>query len=113
MSELPPTGQGGSNLYRPAGKNHGQGFRENPRISSFFEVMYIIAAGMAKTVSVATARSTLSQLIDEVDAGELVTITRHGRPIVDLVPTGTPPPARPRKEFDLEAWLIGELEGLK
>ena len=38
-------------------------------------------------VSVAEARNRLTQLIQDVEKGERVTICRHGKPIVDLVPT--------------------------
>ena len=36
--------------------------------------------------SVAEAKNQLSQLIDRVLAGEEVTITRHGHPVVELKP---------------------------
>jgi len=36
--------------------------------------------------SVAKAKDNLSKLIDETLAGEAVTITRHGRPVVELRP---------------------------
>ena len=44
-------------------------------------------------VSVAEARSRLPGLIRAVEAGEQVTITRHGRPVAQLAP----PPAGARK----------------
>ena len=40
-------------------------------------------------VSVAEAKNKLSQLIQFVERGESVTICRHGRPVVDLVPAGS------------------------
>jgi antitoxin (DNA-binding transcriptional repressor) of toxin-antitoxin stability system len=40
-------------------------------------------------VSVAQAKNTLPQLIKAVEAGESVTICRHGTPIVDIVRTTT------------------------
>ena len=36
--------------------------------------------------SIAQAKDCLSRLVDEVLAGEDVTITRHGKPVVDLLP---------------------------
>ena len=36
--------------------------------------------------SIAKAKDNLSKLIDEALAGEAVTITRHGRPVVELRP---------------------------
>ena len=36
------------------------------------------------TVSVAQAKARLSALLDKVEAGEQVVITRHGRPVANL-----------------------------
>ena len=41
--------------------------------------------------SVAQAKDQLSRLIDEALAGEVVTITRHGKPVVSLTPSAPPP----------------------
>ncbi|HMJ62496.1 MAG TPA: type II toxin-antitoxin system prevent-host-death family antitoxin [Bryobacteraceae bacterium] len=38
-------------------------------------------------ISIAEAKAKLTQLIHAVEKGEKVTISRHGRPVVDLVPT--------------------------
>ncbi len=40
------------------------------------------------TVSVVEAKDRLSALISAAEAGETVTITRHGRPVAELRPTG-------------------------
>ncbi|HEY5606838.1 MAG TPA: type II toxin-antitoxin system prevent-host-death family antitoxin [Alphaproteobacteria bacterium] len=42
------------------------------------------------TVSVAQAKARLSALLDKVEAGEQVVITRHGRPVANLSPTTQP-----------------------
>ncbi len=34
------------------------------------------------------AKTHLAQLLDQVERGETVTITRHGRPVARLVPVG-------------------------
>ena len=47
-------------------------------------------------VSVAEARNKLTQLIQTVEKGERVTICRHGKPIVDLVPTNAEERQAPR-----------------
>ncbi|MDQ3779529.1 MAG: type II toxin-antitoxin system prevent-host-death family antitoxin [Chloroflexota bacterium] len=39
-----------------------------------------------KTVGAYEAKTHLSQLLDEVAAGESITITRHGVPVARLVP---------------------------
>lgn len=48
-------------------------------------------------VSVAEAKNRLTQLIQSVERGERVTICRHGKPVVDLVPTQTG--TRPAPKF--------------
>ena len=44
-------------------------------------------------ISIAEAKNRLSQLIRAAEGGESVVITRHGRPVVQLMPA----PARRRK----------------
>jgi prevent-host-death family protein len=55
---------------------------------------------MLMEVNVYAAKTHLSRLIDKVNAGEEVVITRHGRPVARLVPAQ---PAKPRR--------LGLLEG--
>lgn len=50
------------------------------------------------TVSLAQAKAHLSALLDRVEGGEEVLITRHGRPVAHLTPVETP-----KKPIDLEA----------
>lgn len=38
-----------------------------------------------KTVGVSEAKTHLAQLLDDVERGEEITITRHGRPVAKLV----------------------------
>ena len=40
----------------------------------------------SRTVSVAEAKAHLSELLDAVEKGERVEITRRGKPIADIVP---------------------------
>jgi prevent-host-death family protein len=42
------------------------------------------------TISLAKAKAHLSELIDRVQAGEQVVITRHGRPVARLLPELAP-----------------------
>ena len=50
------------------------------------------------TVKLADAKAHLSELIDRVQSGETVSITRHGKPVAQLVP------AKPkRKPIDIAA----------
>lgn len=56
----------------------------------------------AYTVSVAEARARFSELLDKVEAGETVVITRRGEPVADL--SGH---KKPRGKRDL-SWLHEE-----
>ena len=40
-----------------------------------------------KTVGVYDAKTNLSQLLEEVEQGEIVIITRHGQPVAELRPS--------------------------
>ncbi len=77
-------------------------------------------------VSVAEAKNKLTQLIQAVEKGERVTVCRHGKPVVDIVPTGTAErkkrtfggfkdtiivrdPDWNRPQNDVEAWLRGDV----
>ena len=48
------------------------------------------------TVNLAQAKAHLSELLDKVEAGEMVVITRHGRPVAHMSPA-----ARPKKPLPL------------
>ncbi len=51
-----------------------------------------------KTVNLADAKSHLSELVDQVEAGEIVQITRRGKPVARIVA------AEPKKRpVDVEA----------
>jgi prevent-host-death family protein len=41
-----------------------------------------------KTVQSSSAKARLAELLDEVERGETVIITRHGKPIARLIPDG-------------------------
>ena len=52
------------------------------------------------TVNIAQAKARLSALLDKVEAGEDVVITRHGRPVAHLSSVSRPKQAvRPLAEF--------------
>jgi len=59
------------------------------------------------TVPLAQARQSLSGLLDRVQAGEQVVISRHGRPVARLI-------SEPTGQVGAELWLEleGELDGL-
>jgi len=54
-------------------------------------------------VGIYEAKSRLSELVEKAEAGQEVTITRHGKPVVKLVR------ARPEKRIDRSA-LMKEIE---
>ncbi len=54
------------------------------------------------TYSIAQAKDQLSKLVDEALNGQQVTITRHGKPVVELRPAA--PAGRPVTAMDIE-WL--------
>ena len=43
-----------------------------------------------RQVGVYDAKTQLPRLLDEVEQGEVITITRHGKPIAKLVPIESP-----------------------
>jgi prevent-host-death family protein len=59
-----------------------------------------------RTVSVAEAKSHLSELIAAVEAGDEVVITKRGVPVATIVPR-----PRPKKKIDLE-WLRGRTQDM-
>jgi prevent-host-death family protein len=54
--------------------------------------------GAVVTVNLARAKARLSELLDKVEAGEKVVITRHGRPIAHVSPV-----SRPKRPLRLQA----------
>ena len=58
-----------------------------------------------KQVEAAIAEVQLEELLDEVERGETIAITRHGKPIARIVPD----PARRQEEIDAAIAGIKEL----
>ena len=54
-----------------------------------------------KSVGAFQAKTQLSHLLDQVEKGETVTITRHGRPVAMLAPVAPALPAQTGEE-----WLV-------
>jgi prevent-host-death family protein len=52
-----------------------------------------------KSVGAFQAKTQLSQLLDEVEKGEAVTITRRGRPVAVLSPVEASQPAKTGQEW--------------
>lgn len=60
--------------------------------------------------SVAEAKAKLSELIDRAEKGEAVTITRHGKPVVEIKPTQ--PAGKLVSQADLD-WLAERRSKIK
>ena len=54
-------------------------------------------------MAAADAKARLSEMLDRVERGEEITITRHGEPVAKLVPVPRHDPAAARQA--VEAWL--------
>lgn len=46
------------------------------------------------------AKTHLPKLLERVARGERITITKHGRPVAELIPAGQPDRERQRKAWD-------------
>ncbi len=57
-----------------------------------------------RTVGAFEAKTHLSQLLDQVEQGEIITITRHGQPVAQLVP------AKPVRDPEALAALVEEIK---
>jgi len=53
---------------------------------------------MESTIGAYEAKTRLPQLLERVEAGEEITITRHGHPVARLVPCGPNQSLRGREE---------------
>ena len=60
------------------------------------ECLYVTNNIVMKVVTLANAKATLSALIDRVEAGETVAISRRHRVVAEVRPAGSRPRARPR-----------------
>jgi prevent-host-death family protein len=59
----------------------------NPSAGSYRVTNFVVILEAAMvTVNLARAKARLSELLDQVEAGEEVNITRHGRPVAQLAP---------------------------
>lgn len=61
-------------------------------------------------VGILEARNTLSALIERVERGEEVTITRHGKPVAKLVSTDTDETRKARARAAIE-WIRANRSG--
>jgi prevent-host-death family protein len=62
-----------------------------------------------KTVNIAEAKATLSELVRLASAGETITIAQRGKPVAQIVPLTTE-----KTPIDVEAWrIIAEAAGLQ
>lgn len=68
-----------------------------------------------KAVGIFEAKSTLSQLVDQVEAGGEVILTRHGKPVARLVPLASEDAAASPKGWvaELRAFRHGRDHGAR
>ena len=60
-----------------------------------------------RTVGAYEAKTHLGQLLDEVERGERITITRHGQPVAILSPATARPPLDPAERERILAAFAG------
>lgn len=71
----------------------------------FEPVMPIDAPTVVRTVPVKEAKAKLTELLRAVEAGERITLTRHGKPVADLVPHQSGKEERAMSVLErVEAW---------
>ena len=71
---------------------------------------------MALTVGSFEAKTKLAELLDKVEAGETVTITRRGKPVARLVPATVDEGERARRRAlieEIKRWRVGKDRGAK
>ncbi|MGH8746206.1 MAG: type II toxin-antitoxin system Phd/YefM family antitoxin [Burkholderiales bacterium] len=61
------------------------------------------------------AKTKLAELLDRVEAGETVTITRRGRPVAQLVPVKAVDERERRRALveEIKRWRVGKDRGAK
>jgi prevent-host-death family protein len=59
---------------------------------------------MSETIGAFDAKTHFSKLLERAEAGETITITRHGKPVAKLVPIDDAA-ARERRRKAIEDWL--------
>lgn len=65
---------------------------------------------MEKQVNVYEAKTHLSKLLEQVEAGEEIVIARHGRPIARLVPVQRAPVRRELGTWKGKVWISPDFD---
>ena len=70
---------------------------------------------LMKAIGIFEAKSTLSQLVNQVESGEQIVLTRHGKPVARLAPLAESAAPRSAKEWagDLRRFRRGRDRGAK
>lgn len=61
-------------------------------------------------INIYAAKTQLSRLVDQVNAGEEVVITRHGRPVARLVPAAQETPSRKLGTLRGKVWMADDFD---
>ena len=65
---------------------------------------------VAKQVNVYEAKTQLSRLLEQVEAGEEIVIARHGRPVARLIPLQRAPVHRVPGGWKGKVWMSPDFE---
>ena len=65
---------------------------------------------MPKQVNIYEAKSQLSRLVDEVEAGAEIVIARNGRPVARLVPLPRMPHERTPGGWEGKVWIAPDFD---
>lgn len=70
---------------------------------------------MPATVGAFEAKTKLAELLDKVEAGETITITRHGTAVAQLVPVRVLDERERQKALveEIKRWRVGKDRGAK
>ena len=69
---------------------------------------------MASTVGAFEAKTKLAELLDKVEGGETITITRHGKAVAKLIPASADEAERARRRAlieEIKRWRVGKDRG--
>lgn len=65
---------------------------------------------MEKQVNVYEAKTQLSKLLEQVEAGDEIVIARHGKPVARLVPLQRSRPARVPGGWEGKVWMAPDFD---
>jgi len=82
------------------------------KLNWLYQLVYFRGGGMAPEIGAFEAKTHLSRLLREVERGRRYTITLRGRPVADLVPSGSAT-AEERREAVRAMRGIRKIQGVR